>query len=807
MLNVSIIKENENPTTLETAKYLEHLFSKISSIEEGQILIVCDLTCFGFKEKDIDLFVVGKIEKGFLLNNLITNYDKSERKNVFINSFCFIIKEIQSEPSSIRIEGSKILIEQNDKEFDISTFSKTQKKIIYDFLKGTTGIDFFTFDILYFNNLTPTDKVKKDFNTLRSSFTLNHVFQIFLNSGAHLTPNKNKTAFNLYAAKREKLNFDLIEKAISTFGHLKKSIGKLTKRKIDLLAEQFLKGQNYTEQIGKMPVIIRGPAGSGKTMKLIGIAKDLYLQQKRCLFLTYNQSLVKDLTRLITLAEIKSSIPEEAVYIDSIHSFLYKLSDQFGILKVIYKTRENELKNMFDGYRQLVISFFTLNVKHEKITNPSEIKKLITESGFSNLQIKQLHSFLNRCVENNISISDCDLNNEITVYYDGVFSLIKKGLKEHLFINNFFAIRKEILNFLNNGFSFVTNNQLFKDKEFVQFLIKKDIPISDENSALELFKEYILKTIKRIKIWDYQFIDEAQDWHREEREIIYSLFGTANILISDGLKEQLVRSPEYLDWGVFKQQKINTHSVSLTTSLRQKDNLSKFQNEFAKATNVSWNVKSNEKLEKGRIIISTIGFTKEMYNSLNQVGKENNCDCHDSLMFLIPPSLSTRTKEKNVFVNENDEIIDDNHTVDREFVYKGQWEAEWKVSLWDGTKVDKQHISKKSLPLPLNEEHRVYHYESSRGLESWTAVCLEMDDLYENKLFFYESSEGQQTIYSKEEQAKIFAANWCLIAMSRAVDTLVITIRNKDSKFTRILRDITKNLENCVTWIESNKDS
>lgn len=802
MLKISIIKETESPPSLETANYLEGLFVNEKSIEDGQILFVCDLTCFGFKEKDIDLFIVGKIDKGYLLTNLITDYTNNVTSKVFVNSFCFIIKEIKAEQRSIRTDEDKIIIEDNGKEFEVSSYSDTQNSVIRDFIKGTTGIDIYTFDMFLFKNLRPSSDIKKEFNTLRPKFSLNHIFQHHVNSGAHLTPNKNNSAFNLYAAKKEKFDLELIAKAVSTFGHIKKSIGKLTKRKLDLLTEKFLRGQIYAEQIGKMPVIIRGPAGSGKTMKLIGIAKDLYLQKKRCLFLTYNQSLVKDLTRLITLAEIKSSVPDPAIFIDSIHSFLYKISDRFGIMKVIYKTRENELRNKFETHRQNVLSFFVAKVKKENKTKPFELKKSISEAGLSNPEMKRLYSFLDHCINKGFSLSECDLEKETSNYYEIIFNLVMKGLKDNLYINNYFVIRKEILKFLNSDFSFVTNNDLFKDEDFVQFLIQKNVPIDNREDALELFKSYIEKTIKRIKIWDFQFIDEAQDWNREEREIIYSLFGTSNVLISDGLKQQLVKSSEYLDWGIFKQKKINTHSVSLTKSLRQKENLSKFQNEFAKATNVEWNVTSGENLEKGRIIISTIGFTKEIYNSLNQVGTENDCDCHDSLMILIPPSLSKKTRQQNVFVDENDEIKDDKQVIEREFIFKDQWEAQWKVQLWDGVKVDKEHISKKYLPLPLNEQHRIFHYESSRGLESWTVVCLEMDDLYDKKNFFYESTEGQQTIYSKEEQSRIFAANWCLIAMSRAVDTLVITISNKDSEFANLLRQVSKNLGDSVTWIE-----
>lgn len=802
MLEVTIIKETENPSSLETASKIKKLFQEKHSIVDGKVIIACDLTCYGFKEKDIDILVVGRIDKGYLLTQLVTDEEHQTTSKVFISNFCFIIKEINSEEQAVKLDGDRIIITCNGKEFDATSYSETQNNVIRDFIKGTTGIDLFTFDMFHFKNLWPSGELKQRFNSLGPRFSLNNIFQNNIKAGARLYPNNDNTAYNLYAAKKDKLDIDLIEKAVSTFGHLKKSIGYLTKRKLDLLTEQFLKGQNYTEQIGKMPVIIRGPAGSGKTMKLVGIAKDLYQQNKRCLFLTYNQSLVKDLTRLISLAEIKSSIPDQAVLINSIHSLLYQLSYEFGIIQVIFQTRANELKSKFEKYQTAVIEFLIAKVEKENLTNYSDLRKAIDHEGLSVPERKRLSSILNHCQEKYVSLKDVDLVSETKTYYDKIFELVSKSLKEHLFINNFFVIRKEILNFLNGDFKFVVENKLFYAQDFIQFLIKQNVIITDPENAIESFNAYIKRTIRRTRVWDYIFIDEVQDWHREEREIIYSLFGVTNIILSDGLKQQLVRSNEYLDWTTFNKRRLKTDGVSLNKSLRQKENLSRFQNVFAQLTNVPWNVESDIKQTKGRVIVSTIGFTKEIYNSLNQVGLENECDCHDSLMILIPPSLTKRTREQNVYVDEDDDLIDEQQVVEREFANKEVWEKEWEIKIWDGTYVDKEHISKKSLPLPMNEQHRIFHYESSRGLESWTTVCLEMDELYEKKKYYYEPTDGQQSIYSKEEQARMYAANWCLIAMSRAVDTIVITLRDPKSELAGILRGVASETKDIVTWFE-----
>jgi hypothetical protein len=389
------------------------------------------------------------------------------------------------------------------------------------------------------------------------------------------------------------------------------------------------------------------------------------------------------------------------------------------------------------------------------------------------------------------------IDEAVNNYFDRHLNLLRSGLKEDFFVNNYFLYRKQILNYLNNDYSLVVENQLL-EKIFNWDLLIKNTDVD----KLSVFKHVMSKIKHRLKIWDYIFIDEAQDWHQEEKEIIYSLFGTTNIIISDGLKQQLVRSSDYLDWSFFRQKEINVHSISLSKSLRQKENLSKFQNDFAQFTNISWNVNSAEGLEKGRVIISTIGYTKEINDSVNQVGIENKCDNHDSLLFLIPPSLAKRNTKPNVFIDENNKVKSNIKIIDKEFVYKNQWENDWKMNFWDGIMVDKAHVSKKSLPMPLNDQHRVLHYESSRGLEAWTVVCLDMDDFFSSKMDHFELPDGQQSIFSIEDQSLMYAANWCLIAMSRAVDTLVIVIKNKESKFASILRNIADKSNDTIKWIE-----
>jgi hypothetical protein len=69
----------------------------------------------------------------------------------------------------------------------------------------------------------------------------------------------------------------------------------------------------------------------------------------------------------------------------------------------------------------------------------------------------------------------------------------------------------------------------------------------------------------------------------------------------------------------------------------------------------------------------------------------------------------------------------------------------------------------------------VVRYESSRGLEGWTVVCLDIDAFYARQL----ATRGDRVadmFERPEEAARRQAVRWCLIPLTRAIDTLVLQV-------------------------------
>jgi hypothetical protein len=158
------------------------------------------------------------------------------------------------------------------------------------------------------------------------------------------------------------------------------------------------------------------------------------------------------------------------------------------------------------------------------------------------------------------------------------------------------------------------------------------------------------------------------------------------------------------------------------------------------------------------------------------------------MLFLVPPKLVNRKEIKNKY-GEKDEAR--NFKLTQEFKDMG-------ISIWDGTNTD----LRTQYPVDL-EQHRLLQYESCRGLEGWTVVCLELDEFVRyKKETFEEEDTGELALKTFEQKRDDFVNLWTLIPLTRAIDTLIITVHNKESDLYKILRNIYKNNPDIIEWIE-----
>ena len=314
---------------------------------------------------------------------------------------------------------------------------------------------------------------------------------------------------------------------------------------------------------------------------------------------------------------------------------------------------------------------------------------------------------------------------------------------------------------------------MFGDKfleKYDSVLREINVFLSDDD-AIGLAKESMAED--ETLDWDYVLIDEAQDWRGDERDVILKLFEKGKIIVADG-GNQFVRREQMCDWSAVRER----NNIKLKYCLRQKENIVSFLNEYSKNVDMSGEkILSNGKMPGGKIIIISDDMVFDTHKrEMDSLIKYGNI-AYDMLYF-VPHSLVKRRNGESQFA-----LI-------REF-------ERHNVFFWDGT-----NSNNRDNYSTASDEVRVLQYDSARGLEGWTVVCMDFDVFLEEKVTEYTEGEVDSLLLeSPEEKKRKYIYNWAMIPFTRAIDTLVITIKDKESQTGKLLREIANKCRDYVSWM------
>ena len=293
----------------------------------------------------------------------------------------------------------------------------------------------------------------------------------------------------------------------------------------------------------------------------------------------------------------------------------------------------------------------------------------------------------------------------------------------------------------------------------------------DDSESVCLVKEEISED--SYLDWDYLLIDEAQDWNEAERDIVLKLFDKGNIIVADG-GNQFVRRGKVCDWTVIHER----NNIKLKYCLRQKENIISFLNLLTKAMGISaGKILGTDKMPGGKVRIISSDKLFETHNEEMKLLKEKENIAYD-MLYLVPHSLVRKDGMDSCFAMKT------------EFENNG-------VFLWDGTNSN----NRESYSV-RNDEVRVLQYDSARGLEGWTVVCMDFDEFIKEKNSEYVEGEIDSLLLeSPEEHKKKYIYNWVMIPLTRAIDTLIITLNDCESDVGRMLRSIADDNPDFITWM------
>jgi len=342
--------------------------------------------------------------------------------------------------------------------------------------------------------------------------------------------------------------------------------------------------------------------------------------------------------------------------------------------------------------------------------------------------------------------------NTLHSYFIGLlngFGVINGGITENNFIAEYANKIEELTQYLQEN--------IFTQDDIIQFLQKN----------------------YEINGWDYILIDEAQDWSENEKNILFRIYGKEHIIVADGV-DQFMRSGEKQNWARGLKQNTDFYKKTEEKGLRQKYNLVNFVNQFAAECNLSWKVEPNSFFVGGRVIIYCKQYTTDFHNQLYKQCKDNGNAAYD-MLFLVPPQLVESDADGK------------NKRFSRFETFRNNG-----ICLFDGTNSN----LKTKYPVNINE-CRLFQYDSCRGLEAWTVVCLQFDELIKYKLQTWKD-DGKEPLglSSPEERRNNFVKLWSLMPLTRAIDTLVITIKDKESDTANLLKKLAEVNSDIIEWVE-----
>lgn len=332
------------------------------------------------------------------------------------------------------------------------------------------------------------------------------------------------------------------------------------------------------------------------------------------------------------------------------------------------------------------------------------------------------------------------------------------------------------------------------EKDYNEF--KKET--ADEFSAIRslvlesLENNLTLEKIKNSLFRDFQYvaIDEAQDWFQTERDIIIKIFEPKRIFLAVGT-DQCMRSPRLANWSRDFENKNCSHvKVPANISLRLKSNLTSFNNQLAVKLKQDWGIEKNKDMTGGNVIMFNKP-TKEIFNDFLEELNDNNPDYFPIDYLVLSPSKDKKNIQLLTTYTNNTEY-----------------------GFWNGIDFDSDRNS-----VPGRGDLRGVSLESSRGLEGWSVLVLDVDywwkwciyhkrRLKEHNEAFEESDilelkfHGENKFNDITDYDLFELPTWFLIPFTRAKNKLLIQLPEK-GKLRDIFLDLHKNNEHFITYINN----
>lgn len=289
--------------------------------------------------------------------------------------------------------------------------------------------------------------------------------------------------------------------------------------------------------------------------------------------------------------------------------------------------------------------------------------------------------------------------------------------------------------------------------------------------------------------YDFLLVDEGQDWSTEHRDLMYEVFGPGQVIVADGVDQFVDRTRCDWDSGDIAKNRV----VPLRTSRRTKAATCDTINDVARELKVpDWDVEPDQTLTGGRVTVLVEPQPRraiELALSIlaEDLATQPEMQPVDALVCVPQSAATPGTNYCNLF----------------EAVQGGNRADYWRGYDWE-TRQNREYPSRQT-------SLRAVLYESCRGMEGWSTLCMGLDLFYDHVISnpdidieaFREKLEGDLFFSQAKFEEKLaseqraYALNWLMIPLTRSMDHLIIHLTDVDSALGQVLQSIDRDK---ISW-------
>lgn len=599
--------------------------------------------------------------------------------------------------------------------------------------------------------------------------------------------------------------------------------GYITKKKVDRFQRKFgVKQDEAFRYIGEKLVEVKGKAGTGKTAELLKWMLQNSLKGKRSVFLTYNHLLVYDITNQIKSFTNREYRTEKAsTTTNTLHGFFYNVARKLGVLLLLSEKRINELTVILDDRLLQIEIYFDSIRKLEDSISLAKLLMYIQSEWKVPEGLKREAILLLKYIEHYKFLPNKEeTSNLIKEFRNQKITKLSSLESSNVFLKDYHNVLERIFQAINNLDAFLTEFNVENKFELLSNVmnLKDDLLLKNGRIDFEKLKTRYRKGISGFSAGRTIYVDEAQDCHPFERDIIFKLFGPKNCVIANGGKEQLIRYSNLCNWQISQATRIETHIYEKANkSFRMKPAIAALANHVAKWYDIDLNVEPLDTEDNGQIFIATsnkIGDQISAIENFLKIGERQGCTSYESLLIMtrgdqngygladVEDSAITKSSVK---VNEHNNIVDDNASTRPEWglISRAQEEIH-EGYFWNAT----GNVDKRQMTVPGSLSIRSIYYESCRGLEAWSTMCFGLDSFFNSKVEDDEADNFllNEIIFDVDssglKRREMYAATWILMALTRCIENCYIQLINPQSSLYECILAFSKEHTNYVTRVK-----